>query len=100
MRFHIPFTFSKIEALKKRAAFVKVPFKTKKDSVLAKNLANSDIDLTQEEYLAICIRSFLTLFVLIYVISTTAFVILQATAPFLLGLGLTFLFSVNFIPGS
>ncbi len=94
MQFHIPFTFSPIETLKKRAAFVKVPIKVKKDSGLAKNLANSDVDLTQEEYLAICIRSFMMSFVYLYIFSTTLLVIVKATAPFLLGLGLTVLLSI------
>lgn len=94
MQFHIPFTFSSIQTLKKKAAFVKVPLKLKNDSLLARYLANSDVDLTQEEYLAICIRSAMVSFIVLYILSTTLLVIAQATAPFLLGLGLTMLFTV------
>ncbi len=54
MKFHVPFTISPIEKLKKRAFYLKKKIHYKKNSKLQNYLASADIGITREEYLAIC----------------------------------------------
>ena len=85
MKFHIPFTFSSIERLKKRPLLFKALQKHKKYSKLDYYLENSDSGITREQYLNICIQSFITSFILISVITTTIVMSLtNAKSPFML----------------
>ena len=86
MIFKIPFTFSNIERLKKRAKPLIPLFKHKKDSNLAENLRGSDIPVTREEYLAICLRSCLIIFVSCYVLFSTIFFIANIRLFFLIAI--------------
>ena len=94
MRFHIPFTFSKPDKLKKRAKFFLSKIKYKKDSKLSEYLKNCDVNITREEYLAISLRSLIFSFVFLLVISNTALVLLNVRSFYLLGTGIAILFSL------
>ncbi len=93
MQFRIPFTFSRIDVLKKKSKFFLPRTKIKKASFLEENLKNSSAPLSSEEYLSICIRSFLISFGLFFVVSNTVLFILGIRFFYLFGIGISFLFS-------
>lgn len=93
MNFHIPFTLSNIERLKRRSKFFCSRIKYKKESNLNTDLENADIKLSREEYLGICLKTFLKSFILLFVLSTTIFGFLSIKFFYLFGLGIAFLFS-------
>lgn len=86
MIFKIPFTFSNIERLKKRAKPFIPLFKHRKESKLAEHLKSCDIPLTREEYLAICLRSSLIMFLSCYVLFSTIFFVANLNLFFLIAL--------------
>ncbi|MFA5174458.1 MAG: type II secretion system F family protein [Candidatus Pacearchaeota archaeon] len=94
MKFKIPFTFSKIEKLKSKSRYFSSKFKYKKESKLGHDLKNSDINLTREEYLGICMRSAVVFFGFFFVISTTILLLLKIVFAVLFGFLLAFLFSI------
>lgn len=77
MRFKIPLTFSDVDVLKKRSRFVSSRLRYKKESKLGMLLKNAGISLTREEYLGICIRSFMLSFLFLFFVSTTIFFIMD-----------------------
>ncbi len=93
MEFRIPFTFSKIEKLKKRSKFFISKISYKKESKLGDYLKNSKIPLTREEYLGICLGNYFKFFILLFAISTTALIFLNINMYILYSLGIAFLFS-------
>lgn len=93
MRFKIPFTFAPLDKLKKRSEFFKKFVKPKNNSSLQKYLRNSNIDVSREEYLAICMRGFFVSLVLLFVISSTILVLLRIGNALIFSLGLALLFS-------
>ena len=93
MAFHIPFTISSLEKLKEKSKMFQFLTKNKRPTKLQQYLTNCDIKLTEQEYLSICIKSFVRSFVVLYVITTTTLVLLQVSLPFLLAFGLAFVFS-------
>lgn len=94
MKFQIPFTFSGAEKLRKRARFFVSRIGHKKTSKLQDNLRNAGTDLSREEYLGICLRSFVYSFIFLLIISTTALFFLSVAQFYLLGLGIAFVFSI------
>ncbi len=90
MEFHIPFTFSDIETLKKKSNFIRVYIKTRGNSKLQNTLSNNDINLSHEDYLAICIRHCLISFLVLYIVLSTILFFMNASKPFLLSLGISF----------
>ncbi|MBT4136189.1 type II secretion system F family protein [archaeon] len=94
MRFKIPFTFSRLEKLKKRAKFFSSRFKHKKKSKLEETLNACDIQLTREEFLGICFRSLFINFFFLLVISTTISMMLELNKFYLISLGLSSIFSL------
>src|SRR4030042_4695519 len=76
MKFQIPFTFSEIEKLKIRSRFIALYIKYKSKSKLEENLKNSGINISREEYLAICLDTFFTVFLLLFIIPSTILVFL------------------------
>ncbi len=94
MRFYIPFTFSEVETLKRRSKFFLPRIKHNKKSKLTESLKSCNIDISREEYLSICFRSFTLSFFLLFLISTTTFAFLSIKLFFLFGFGFAFLFSV------
>ncbi|MCU0642182.1 MAG: type II secretion system F family protein [archaeon] len=89
MIFKIPFTFSSPEILKKKSRFISSRLKHKKTSRLSDYLRNSDASLTREEYLAICIRSFLITFISLYIIFSTLCFFIGASAFCLVALAIS-----------
>jgi len=94
MQFHIPFTFSKPEKLKKKAKIFLSLMRYKKNSRLAENLKNSGVDLRREEYLSIMLRSFIICFVFLFAISTTILAFVNIKNFYLMGVGFSLLFSL------
>ncbi len=94
MKFHIPFTFSRLEKLKKKPILFKFLLARKKDSKLAFYLDNSDSGIEREEYLNIVFRSFIGSFVFLYIIFTTLFAFLKFELFYLLSLVIAATFSL------
>ncbi|MCH7568385.1 MAG: type II secretion system F family protein [Nanoarchaeota archaeon] len=93
MKFHIPFTISSVEKLRKKKRIFKSFIKHKKKSKLQYYLNNTETGLTREEYLSICIKGFLFSFIILYVISTTVLAFLNVRLFYLLSLGIALVFS-------
>ncbi|MFA5856018.1 MAG: type II secretion system F family protein [Candidatus Pacearchaeota archaeon] len=94
MKFKIPFTFSEIGKLKKKSKFFSSRFKYKKDSKLSEYLDSSGLDITREQYLGICLRSFLFCFLFLLVISNTITLLLNIEHFLLISFGISFVFSI------
>jgi archaeal flagellar protein FlaJ len=94
MRFKIPFTFSDFEKLKKKSMFFSSRIKPKKKTKLEENLKNSGVNLTREEYIGICIRSFIISFIFLFIISNSILYFIQVSLFYLLGFGIALLFSI------
>ena len=94
MKFHIPFTFSKIEKLKGKSGFFLSKVRYKKKSKLAQHLENSNIDITREEYLAICYRNLTINFVVLFVIFISGLILARVTLSYLFASVLSALFSM------
>lgn len=77
MKFHIPFTFSPLDKLKKKSKLFSDKIKYKKNSQLSKFLKNSNIDISREEYLGIAIKTFLISFFIIFIISSTILFLME-----------------------
>lgn len=88
MEFKIPFTLSSFDKLKHKSKFFVQFFEHKKNSRLAENLKNSDIALTRQEYLAICTRSAVIMFLLAFLISSTAFFLFKVRYFYLIALAI------------
>ncbi len=93
MRFQIPFTFSEIEKLKRRSRFIASHIKYKQKSKLEENLKNSGIDISREEYIAVCLNTFFVLFWVLFVLSSTVLIFLNVKYFYLLGLVFALMFS-------
>lgn len=89
MRFHIPFTFTNIEKLKKKPVILKSLQEHKKNSKLSYYLENSDTNVTREQYLNICTRSFIIISFVLFIIITTPMVIFRAPHPWVLSILIT-----------
>ena len=94
MNFKIPFTFSRLDQLKKRAKPISSKIRYKKESALSNYLKNSGIELGREEYIAICLRTFIICFVFLFIISTTVLAFLKVGRFWLLGGVLALVFSL------
>lgn len=86
MKFNIPFTIAGIEKLKLNSAFL-IPFiKFKDNTKLGQQLDNANINITREEYLAICLRSVILMFTISFFIFTTILIFLRVPFSMLFGL--------------
>ena len=94
MKFKIPFTASNIDRLKSRSKFFASKLRYKKESKLGTYLKNSGLDLTREEYLGICLRSFVIIFVFLFIISTTVLYFYQIRQFYLIGFGVSLIFAL------
>lgn len=83
MKFHIPFTISTIERLKKRAKRFEFLVKNKKPTKLRQYLENANVKIAEEEYIAICLRSFVMSFLLFIVLSSTVLFLIKSSRPLL-----------------
>lgn len=94
MEFHVPFSFAtSLDKLKKRSLFLKKFVGHKKSSKLKEYLANSDVSITREEYLAICISGFLVSFVIFLILSSTILLLLAVKNSILFAFLLSLIFS-------
>ncbi|MDD5192461.1 MAG: type II secretion system F family protein [Candidatus Nanoarchaeia archaeon] len=93
MKFQIPLTFSEIEKLKIRSRFIASHIKYKPKSKLEENLKNSGIDISREEYIAICINTFFVIFIILFVVSSTVLIFLNIKYFYFLGFIFSLLFS-------
>jgi archaeal flagellar protein FlaJ len=71
IKFHIPFTYSHIDELKKKSEFVLPYIKPIKESRIGEDLKNAGIEITREEYISICLRTFMFIFFISLVVATT-----------------------------
>ena len=94
MKFKIPFTFSSAEVLKKRSkGLSKFVRKKKKESALQEYLKNVDAGLSREEYISICMRTFILSFIIFLTISTSILGLFQISFFYFYGIGIALLFS-------
>jgi len=96
MKFKIPFTFSSINALKKRSQSYTNYVKYRKNTKLSENLEHCQVDLTRKDYVAIGLRSFTHFFVFMMIISTTILGFLEVPYYYLVGAGVS-VFIAGFI---
>lgn len=93
IKFRVPFSFASLDKQKKRATFFKRFVRYSKKSRLAEYLKNSDVPITREEYLAICIAGLVTSFFVIFIIASTLLILLSVKKALILALGVSFIFS-------
>jgi len=96
MKFHIPFTFTSIDKIKRKPVIFKRLIKHKKKSKLQDYLDSTDTEINREQYLNLVIKSFLISFVVIDVFAATVLVLLNVSHPYLLALLLAFV-SAGFV---
>ncbi len=94
MKFNIPFTFSSMDALKKRSKSLVSKVRYKKKSKLSESLENAEINISREEYIAICLRNLLINSVFLFIFSTTILALLRFNLFLLLGFIISLLFSL------
>jgi len=93
MKFQIPLTFSELEKLKRRSRFIAPHIKYKSKSKLEEDLRNSGIDISREEYIAICVNSFFILFLSLYIVSSTILLAFSIKYSYLFGFVFALMFS-------
>ncbi len=93
MKFKIPFTFSSTDILKKRSEKFINFFRSKKKGKIEKYLKNTDIQISGAEYLGICLRSFLIIFLILIVIFSSILYFLNIDNFYLYGFLISILFS-------
>jgi archaeal flagellar protein FlaJ len=93
MKFVIPFTFSSIKKLKSRSRPFSSRFRHKKNSSLEGYLEWIGADLTREEYLGIVSRSFVNLFLSLFIIFSITLMIFGIKSFYLVGAGVAILFA-------
>jgi flagellar protein FlaJ len=71
MKFKIPFTIADPETLKRRSKNFSSHFSYKKESSLGEHLKNVPLNMTREEYLGICLRTFIISFSFLFVVSVS-----------------------------
>jgi len=86
MKFKIPFTSASLDKARKRSAYFKKYIKYKKDSKIKAYLETAGVRITREEYLSICLSGFVLTFLILFVISSTAFVFLKLANGLLVAL--------------
>jgi archaeal flagellar protein FlaJ len=86
MKFKIPLTFSDLETLKIKSRYFLPKIKYRRGTHLEENLVNSSINISREEYLAICLRSLVISFIILSIVLTTIFALLKIKFFYILGL--------------
>lgn len=86
MTFQIPFAPGPLEKVKRRAASFRKFIRYKRNSFLRTNLENAGVDITREEYLAVLMRSSIIIFISLFIISSTALVLIKAKTAILVAL--------------
>lgn len=93
MQFKIPLTFSETKKLKIRSRFIASHIKYKKKSKLEEDLRNSGIDISREEYIAICLNTFFVLFLVLFIVSSTFLILFRVKYFYLLSFVFALMFS-------
>jgi len=95
MEFKIPFTISSPEVIKKRSSFFISKMRYKKKSNLSENLTNAKAKFNSKEYLGIVAQSTFNTFILVFILSIIALLILRDTnISFVLSLVIAFMSSI------
>jgi archaeal flagellar protein FlaJ len=94
MKFKIPFTYGSIDTLKKKSKFFSLRIRPIKKSSLGKYLKDLNIELTREEYLGICYKTFVSMFVFFYIFSTFMLFLLRIKNFYVYSILVAFMFSV------
>src|SRR3989344_3475076 len=92
IKFHIPYTFQNIEVLKKKSVNTHL-VKHKKNSRLQDYLDKCNVDITREEYLTICRKTFVRSFIIFNILLGTALYFFKVERYVLISLGASFLLS-------
>ena len=93
MRFHIPFTLSDIEKLKRKRRWFNFRIKQDKLKKLQQYLNNVDANIDANDYILICTETLIPAFLISFVFASTVLYIAGARLPFLYSFGLAILFS-------
>ncbi len=93
MNFHMPFTISKLDKLKRGPIILKSVSNRNKYSKLDYYLQNSDIDITKQQYLNICFRSVIIIFVVVFFIISTITFLFKLKAAIILSFLISFVFA-------
>jgi flagellar protein FlaJ len=93
IEFKVPLSFSSVDKLKKRSSFFKRFVGYKKKSALGDYLKNSEVDMTREEYLSVCVEGLVTSFLVISVVISTILILLSVKKALILSLGFALVFS-------
>lgn len=93
MEFKTPFTLSSVEILKKKGKKFSDIFRGFKKLKLEEYLRNSDVNLTGSEYLGICFKTFLLVFVVLLLIFTSLLRIFSIKYFYIYGLSIALIFS-------
>lgn len=94
MKFKIPFTNGSLEVLRKRSIFFSSRIKPIKKSSLGKYLKDLNLPITREEYLGICYRTFITMFVFFYIFSTIMLFLFNIKNFYIYSIIVAFMFSL------
>lgn len=92
VQFRVPFAFASIDKLKKRSTIFRRFVGYKRDTPLSKDLKNSGINITREEYLSICVGGFITSFIFLFILSSTLLMMRGIERALVLALGFALLF--------
>jgi len=93
--FRIPVAEANIEKLKSRSKFFASKFHHKKKSSLNGYLQEIGVNLNREEYLGIVLRSFVNMFLILFIIISSALMIAGISMFWVYGFGVAFLFSMS-----
>jgi pilus assembly protein TadC len=93
MSFKIPFSLGSLDLQKKSVKNLKFYFGRKKESQLQIYLTNADVNISREEYLAICYKSFVYSFVILFILSGFVFYFAGLGNFIYLSLGFSIVFS-------
>lgn len=94
MKFHIPFTLSSSEVLKKRSRFFISKINYKKESKLSENLLNAEAKFTPKEYLGITFQLMFNTFIIVFILTTSILSFANVEPYFLFGLIIAITFSL------
>jgi pilus assembly protein TadC len=93
MKFKVPFSVSSLDRLKKRTTFFKKFIRPKIRSKLGDYLIRSDVTVTREEYLAVCLQGFVFSFLLLFIVSSSILIFIGISQALLYSMVLSLVFA-------
>lgn len=93
--FRIPLADSNLEKLKSRSKLFSARFHHKRKSALEGYLKEIDVNLTREQYLGIVLRSFVNMFLILFIIISTGLLVAGISNFWIYSLGLSIIFSIS-----